>query len=203
MKNFKYLFIFLLIFISCSDEEEILPSVSSKYSNLHAPQSGGMGQPITGDYTKFNFSTGMVTTDSNEWDIAFRGTTIIINGGSSTGTNDEPSRSGDGAAGFASGTFSSVTSADVPLSQDSPSGPAIQTGSGNGWYNYSGPPTFLITPIPGKILIIKTRDERYAKVEILSYYKDAPSNPNAMTSESRYYTFNYLYNPNKGSTDLQ
>ena len=86
-----------------------------------------MGQPITGDYTKFDFSTGMVTTDANEWDIAFRGTTIIVNGGSSTGTNDEPSRTGDAAAGIASGTFASVLSADISLTQDSDSGPAIQT----------------------------------------------------------------------------
>ncbi len=203
MNNIKYLFIFLLIFTSCSDDEEILPSVSSTYSNLHAPQSGGMGQPITGDFTKFDFSTGMTTTDANDWDIAFRGTTIIVNGGASTGTNDEPIRTGAAAAGIASGTFASVISADIAMTQDSATGPAIQSGSGNGWYNYSGPPTFIITPIPGKILVFKTRDDRYAKVEILSYYKDAPAVPNARVHESRYYTFNYLYNPNKGNTDLQ
>ena len=203
MNNLKYLFIFLLIFTSCSDDEEILPSVSSTYSNLHAPQSGGMGQPITGDFTKFDFSTGMTTTDANDWDIAFRGTTIIVNGGASTGTNDEPTRTGAAAAGIASGTFASVISADIAMTQDSATGPAIQSGSGNGWYNYSGPPTFIITPIPGKILVFKTRDDRYAKVEILSYYKDAPAVPNARVHESRYYTFNYLYNPNKGNTDLQ
>jgi len=115
MNNFKYLFIFLLVFTSCSDDEEILPSVSSTFSNLHAPQGGGMGQPITGDFTKFDFSTGMTTTDANEWDIAFRGTTIIVNGGSSTGTNDEPTRTGAAAAGIADGTFASVTSADISL----------------------------------------------------------------------------------------
>ena len=70
MNNLKYLFIFLLIFTSCSDDEEILPSVSSTYSNFACPLSlGGMGQPITGDFTKFDFSTGMTTTDANDWDM--------------------------------------------------------------------------------------------------------------------------------------
>ena len=204
MNKIKYFLLIFVFFISCSDDDDtILPSISSTFTNLHAPQTGGMGQPIGGDFTKFNFSTGQITTDTQDWDIAFRGTTIIVNGGTKIGLNDEPNRNGAGAVGIASGTFSSITSADVSsLSQDGPNSPAIPTGSGNGWYNYSGPPTFLITPIPGKILIVKTHDNRYAKVEILSYYKDAPANPNFMSSESRYYTFNYLYNPNEKDFNL-
>ena len=204
MNKIKYLLLIFVFFISCSDDDDtILPSISSTFTNLHAPQTGGMGQPIGGDFTKFNFSTGQITTDTQEWDIAFRGTTIIVNGGTKIGLNDEPNRNGSGAVGIANGTFSSITSADVSsLSQDGSNSPAIPTGSGNGWYNYSGPPTFLITPIPGKILIVKTHDDRYAKVEILSYYKDAPANPNFMSSESRYYTFNYLYNPNEKDFNL-
>ena len=76
-------------------------------------------------------------------------------------------------------------------------------GSGNGWYNYAGAPTYLISPIPGKILVIRTRDGALAKLEILSYYKDAPSMPNAFSDQSQYYTFNYLYNPNKNSSSLE
>lgn len=204
MNKIKYFLLIFVFIISCSDDDDtILPSISSTFTNLHAPQTGGMGQPIGGDFTKFNFSTGQITTDTQEWDIAFRGTTIIVNGGTKIGLNDEPNRNGAGAVGIVNGTFSSITSGDVSsLSQDGSNSPAIPTGSGNGWYNYSGPPTFLITPIPGKILIVKTHDNRYAKVEILSYYKDAPANPNFMSSESRYYTFNYLYNPNEKDFNL-
>ena len=37
-------------------------------------------------------------------------------------------------------------------------------------------------------------------MEILSYYKDAPAEPDAYTSESPYFTFNYVYQPNDGVT---
>jgi len=94
-----------------------------------------------------------------------------------------------------------VTEVDVNLfTQDSSSGYAIMSGSGNGWYTYSGPPTYLITPTAGKILVFKTADGKYAKVEILSYYQGAPENPDAFTDPSRYYTFNYVYQPNSGET---
>ena len=94
-----------------------------------------------------------------------------------------------------------VTEVDVSLfTQDSGNGYAIMSGSGNGWYTYAGPPTFLITPTAGRILVFKTADGKFAKVEILSYYEGAPENPDAFTDQSRYYTFNYVYQPNSGET---
>ena len=135
-----------------------------------------------------------------EWDIAFRGTSIIINGGTSLGTNDEPERTGNAGAYIADGTFASITEVDTSLlGQDSEAGYAIPSGSGNGWYIYN-PQAFLITPIAGKVLVFRTRDGKYAKVEILSYYENAPDNPDAMTDASRYFTFNYIYQPNDGVT---
>ena len=61
----------------------------------------------------------------------------------------------------------------------------------------------VISPIPGKVFVFETNNGHYAKVEFLSYYKDSPANPNAFQDESRYYTFNYIYNPNKGETSLE
>ena len=120
-----------------------------------------------------------------------------------TGIGDVPARTGEGAVSIVDGVFNSVLSADgLAFSQDSSSGTAVLPGSGNGWYVYN-PQAYLITPIPGKILVVKTNNGHYAKLEILSYYKDAPSSPNAMQDPSRYYTFNYVYNPNKGNMDLQ
>ena len=95
MNKIKYFLLIFVFFVSCSDDDDtILPSISSTFTNLHAPQTGGMGQPIGGDFTKFNFSTGQITTDTQDWDIAFRGTTIIVNGGTKIGLNDEPNRRG-------------------------------------------------------------------------------------------------------------
>ncbi len=197
---------FAFLFVSCSNDDNgpsLAPVESKTASNIPAPQTGGFGQgEIGGPFTKFSFATGEVTTSDTEWDIAFRGTTIAVNGGAVTGTNDEPTRNGGAGATIASGAFESVLEAGgLTFAKDSDGAFAIPTGSDNGWYNYN-PQVNIVSPIPGKVLVIKTHDGKYAKVEVLSYYKDAPSQPDN-TSESRYYTFNYVYNPNEGETSLE
>jgi hypothetical protein len=204
MKTIKFLTIALAMtsFVACdNDSDDLLPVVSITVEDIYAPQEGGQGQPISGAFTKFDFDLGMETDSETDWDIAFRATDIIVNGGMSMGTTDEPDRTGDAGAYIVTGTMADVTEVDVNLfTQDSSSGYAIMSGSGNGWYTYSGPPTYLITPTAGKILVFKTADGKYAKVEILSYYQGAPENPDAFTDPSRYYTFNYVYQPNSGET---
>ena len=202
MKTIKFLTLLLasISFIACdSDSDDLLPVVSIAVEDLHAPQEGGMGQPISGPFTKFDFDTGMETESETDWDIAFRASDIIVNGGASMGTTDEPTRNGDAGVYIVTGTMADVTEVDISLfTQDSGNGYAIMSGSGNGWYTYAGPPTFLITPTAGRILVFKTADGKFAKVEILSYYEGAPENPDAFTDQSRYYTFNYVYQPNSG-----
>ena len=208
MRTNTYLAIaFLFIFSACQKEDEIqlLDVISERVDNLYAPQSGGVnprtGQfsPISGEFTKFNFETGQITVSDTEWDVAFRGTDIIINGGVSLGTIDEPSRTGDAGVYIANGTMNSIMTIDLTsIVQDAADGYAIASGGGNGWYTYQGPPVNLITPTPGKILVFRTHDGKYAKMEILSYYKDAPDSPDAYSDESRYYTFNYVFQPNEG-----
>ncbi|WOI21816.1 HmuY family protein [Nonlabens ulvanivorans] len=191
-------------FTSCSSDDDNTPTPdpvqAQLVENLAAPQTGGQGQPVGGEFTKFDFATGTETTSDTDWDIAFRGTTIAINGGVATGTNDEPTRNGNAGAAIVNGTFASVTTADeVVFNQDTNAAFAIPTGSDNGWYNYNFI-TNLVTPIPGKVVVIRTRDGRYAKVEILSYYLDQDSsNP----ANGRHYTFNYVYNPNEGDTSFE
>ena len=165
-------------------------------------QTGGQGEPEGGPFIKFSFATGEVTDSETDWDIAFRGTTIAVNGGVATGANEEPARNGEAGAAIQSGTFGEITTADgLSFSQDAEGAYAVPTGSDNGWYNYN-PATFTIAPIPGRILVFRTHDGRFAKVEILSYYRDAPAEPDPFTDESRVYTFQYVYNPNNGETTL-
>ncbi len=168
--------------------------ISGKVENLHAPQSADYTTnppTISGKFTKFDFATGKVTDSDTDWDIAFRGTKIIVNGGVSSGLTDEPERNGDAAGYIAKGTLESVTSVDTSLLvQDSADGFAIS----NEWYSYDST-THIITALAGKIIVIRTRDGKYAKVEILSYYKDGDTN-----SDYRYYTFNYVYQPKDGVT---
>lgn len=206
MKTLKLLVLTIMTvsLFTCSEDDgpQLVPIESETVTNLYAPQNGGQGQgPISGDFTKFDFSTGSTTSSATEWDIAFRGTTIIVNGGTSLGTVDEPERTGEAAAYIASGTLASISEVDTSLLiQDSSTGYAIPTGGGNGWYNYEPFPLNLITPIPGKVLVLRTRNGQFAKMEILSYYKDAPDNPDSMVDEARYYTFNYIYQPNIGQS---
>lgn len=203
MKTTKFLMLFVLtaFFASCDTEDPIVlePVASETVSNLHAPQGGGQGQPVSGPFTKFDFETGAITTSETDWDIAFRGTSIIVNGGVSLGTTDEPNRTRSAAVYIANGGLASVSEVDTSLlTQDTTTGYAVPSGSGNGWYSYAGPPSHLITPIAGRVLVIKTTEGRYAKVEITSYYENAPVNPDAFVDAGRYFTFNYVYQPNQG-----
>lgn len=188
----------LSLLTSCSDDGNNAANVSLEtktFSNLYAPQTGGQGQPVGGAFTKFSFSQNATVTDDS-WDIAFRGTTIIVNGGAAIGITDEPTRTGNGGVSIVTNTLDAVTAIpDVSsFAQDATNTYAIPTGSGNGWYNYNSTNN-LITPIAGKIFVVKTHDGKYAKMEIISYYKDAPATPDA-TALSRYYTFRYVYQPN-------
>ncbi|WP_448529359.1 HmuY family protein [Raineya sp.] len=189
----------LLSAVSCKKKEPTPEPLEVKtYKNLYAPQTGGgsSGQPIGGTFTKFSFAKGEIVTDDT-WDIAFRGLTIIVNGGSKIGLNEETERTGQAAVSMQIGTFEEINQVPSASSfrQDGQNFYAIPTGSGNGWYSYNSQ-TFLITPIAGRVFVVKTTNGKYAKFEILSYYKDAPANPNASSDLPRYYTFRYVYQPN-------
>lgn len=191
-----------LALTSCSnDDSSTNVALTTKLaSNLYAPQSGGQGQPVSGEFTKFSFSENGIVTNNN-WDIAFRGSTIIVNGGTEIGITDEPTRTGIAAVSFVKNTLAGVTlfPETTTFKQDGPATYAIATGSNNGWYNYN-PTTHLIVPITGKIFVVKTHDGKYAKFEILSYYKNAPASPDAINDPSGYYTFNFVYQPNSTIT---
>lgn len=206
MNTFKFLTLVTLFigFTSCSNDDDnstpVLEIESETVSNLQATQTADYSTnppTITGDYIKFSFETGTTTTSDN-WDIAFRGSTIIVNGGEATAA-DQPIRTANAGAYIATGTLAGITEVNTELftSDSSANGLAIPTGSDNGWYHYN-PSTHIISPIAGKIIVVKTNDGRYAKLEILSYYQN--SQPNDDLSNSQFYTFNYVYQPNTGVT---
>ncbi len=152
----------------------------------------GTGQPVgTGRFAFFSLRENAVVPASDSattrWDIALRGTTILVNGGTSG--------PGQGQAQVWTGTFEDLAEAPADgYATDSGAGNAIPTGSGNGWYNYN-PQLNLITPIPGRVLVIRTADGRYAKLSIISYYRGAPASPDPLNDEARYYTFDYVLQP--------
>ncbi|WKN30255.1 HmuY family protein [Porifericola rhodea] len=162
----------------------------------------------SGNFTFYDLESGQILTqaDSNstEWDLGFSTTTIITNGGSSG--------PGQGAAQIVNGLFDEVESAPASgYSTDSEAELAIPTGSNNGWYTYTGgdgSPAHAVLPIPGKVIVLKTGEGNYAKVEILSIYK---GNPDTTTEEFAnletraeygYYTFRYVVQTN-GSQNFE
>lgn len=156
------------------------------------------GQPYgSGKFTFFSLENKTLVPNSDSatsnWDIAVRGTTIITNGGTSG--------PGNGGGFVWLGAFDNLTSvpADSTFKIDAAPVYAITTGSGKGWYNYDGP-TNLITPLPGRVLVIRTAKGKYAKIEILNYYKKgqtpAATDPdNIKLTEQRYYLLRYTYQP--------
>jgi len=196
----------MLALAACDDAEDVeeaLPLEVETVSNFHAPNDvidRQTGQVVEArPFVKFSFSSG-AEASGDAWDIAFKGTAIIVNGGSA---NDGVDRTGNAAAVILDGIFEEQEEAPeaAAFRQDTEDELAIPKGGGNGWYNYD-PQNHLITPIAGKVLVIRTHDGRYAKMEILSYYKDAPATPNAFQDQSATYTFRYMYQAD-GSKQLK
>lgn len=146
-----------------------------------------------GHYTFFDLDDSTTVADSSsvDWDLAFKSTTILVNSG----------QSGPGTARAAvyTGVFDDIRA--VPGDAEWKSGggvadPAIPSGSGSGWYNYSGPPNHLITPLPGRVIIVETSEGNFAKLRILSYYKGNPAEAGA--TDARFYTFEYVLTADGG-----
>lgn len=163
-----------------------------------------LGQPIgSGSYTLFSLETGKKIANSDsattKWDIGLRGTTIITNNGTSG--------PGNGGGFVYVGLFDDLNSVPVDSTiyvDAAPTSYAIRTGSNKGWYSYDGPNN-LINPIAGRVLVIKTATGKYAKVEILNYYKGGETLPASASdddkiSKQRYFTFRYTYQGNGTTT---
>jgi hypothetical protein len=165
---------------------------------------GSTGQPYgTGKYTFFSLERNELVPGSdsatNKWDLGFRGTSIITNSG-----NSGPAQGG----GFVyTGLFDDLLTipADSAFRVDNaPSSYAITSGSNRGWYVYNAPVN-LVTPIPGRVLVIRTASGKYAKVEILNYYKGgvtpaANASDEEKLKKQRFFTFRFRYQPNGTKT---
>lgn len=162
------------------------------------------GMPYSaGKYTFYSLEKNAIVpnTDSasTKWDIAFVSTKILINGGTS-GT-------GMGGAFVYTGLFDdlkTIPADSVFKTDNAPASYAIPYGSGKGWYTYDQA-TSLITPLAGRVLVIKTASGKYAKLEIINYYKGGVTLPVTASdadklSKQRYYTFRFIFQSNGTKT---
>ncbi|MBE9583503.1 HmuY family protein [Mucilaginibacter sp. JRF] len=122
--------------------------------------------------------TGADTASAN-WDIAIQRTNILVNSGTS----------GKGittAQLLKDTSFDKVTAAPADgYIEDSAEAKAVPPGTGKGWYLYDMT-NHTINPAPGRVIVVKTASGKYAKVEILSYYKNGDGDPS-------HYTFRYAF----------
>jgi hypothetical protein len=184
---------------SCIYEETMVVGIITELdaqAETFIPNPPPAPPTITGDYTKFSFSEGGIVEGDN-WDIAFRNTSIIVNGGMASDAS-QPDRTGDGGIYLIPGTMEDITSVvEAYFQVDGETGTAIIDDMGQmqmGWCVYDHT-TNLISPIAGEILVVRTHDNKYAKVEILNFY-DSP-----MTNLfGGFYTFNYVYQSEAGVT---
>ena len=176
-------------------------------TNVYAPVAAappGPPVPPTGPFALYSLRTNsrVANTDSatTKWDLGFRGTDIIVNGGSSG--------PGQAQAAVLVNTFAEVNS--VPTTTElltdgtgtcsNGVSRAICGGSGNGWYTYTplaNSQGGIILPTAGRTIAVRTADGKgYAKVQIRSYYQNSPE-PAAITeaTPARYFTFQYVLNP--------
>lgn len=196
-------------FVACSKNEDtvIAPLTATVVKDLAADTVLGIasnGMPYSaGKYTFYSLEKNAIVpnTDSasTKWDIAFVSTKILINGGTS-GT-------GMGGAFVYTGLFDdlkTIPTDSVFKIDNAPASYAVPYGSGKGWYTYDQA-TSLVTPLAGRVLVIKTASGKYAKLEIINYYKGGVTLPVTASdadklSKQRYYTFRYIYQPNGTKT---
>ena len=196
---------------ACSKDEGtvvVVPVSAITVSNLAADTVTGLGvdgrPQSAGTTTYYSLVDNKVipSTDaaSTKWDVAFSSTKILVNSGTSG--------PGLGGAFVYVGLFDALKTipADSNFATDNANAAsyAIPLGSGKAWYTYDGLTT-LVSPIAGRVLVIRTANGKYAKIEIISYYKGGVTLPatasvNDKLFKQRYYTFRYAYQPNGSKT---
>jgi hypothetical protein len=188
------------LFTQCDEDDEnpVVP--------LEATQAADLNAESTKNFTLFSFANNQIVLNSDsattKWDIGFRGTTIILNGG--------VSGPGQTQGQIVSGIFDELTEAPADgYTSDNATAKAI-LGSG-GWYNYTGTtsvPNHAVLPIAGNIIVVKTTDGKYVKAEIISYYKGNPDTTTGTFADlatrppARFFTFRFIYQPD-GTTNFE
>jgi len=140
----------------------------------------------SGGQVFFDVSNGTTVEESaTTWDIKFSGSNFSFGNGAQ--------------AQVVEGIFDSFVKAPE-------SGYSSEDIAGIGSiYTYTGPAPsgaqHAVLPTPGRILVIKTHDNKYAKIEMISYYLGNPDTSSEAfinletRPKSRVYTFRYVVQP--------
>ncbi len=170
---------------SCNPvQTDIQPPTITKTGNI--TEAKNLNASSEDRFTLFNLRTGAIVPNrdsaTSTWDVGFRKTSIIVNGGTI--------RTGKGA-GLRLTAQAFETLRTIPTTgfrtDDSEENLAFTPRTGQSWYNYEAT---VIRPIENVCLVVRCGDgQSTAKIQILSYYKDAVA-PDALAA-TRFYTFRY------------
>jgi hypothetical protein len=198
--------------VACSKDEETtvvsVPVSAIIVNDLPADTVTGLvnGRPqYAGSITYYSLVDNKIVTKADsattKWDVAFSSTKILVNSGTSG--------PGFGGAFIFKGLFDALKTipADSNFATDnskaSPPQFAIPQ-TGQTWFIYDEY-NRLITPEAGRVLVIRTALGKFAKIEILNYYKGGVTPATTASdleksSKQRYYKFRYVYQPNGTKT---
>lgn len=180
-------------FASCKkdDNDEKVTPVVTKTDSIRVTANARSGH-----YSFYSFKEGkeidLKDSASTKWDIGIRLATIITNSG----------ESGPGTVGAITekGQFDTYMMApETGYAYDTTASKlAINSGMNNGWFNYD-PATHNFSPKAGMFFVIKTSDNKYVKVEMLSARYEEFVGP---MPQYVWHKFRYVYQPD-GSRDLK
>lgn len=196
--------------VACSKDDTpvVVPVSAITVRDLAADTVTGIGMDgrpqSAGTITYYSLVDNKVIAAADaattKWDVAFTSTKILVNSGTSG--------PGLGGAFVFKGLFDDLKTipADSTFATDNSNASsfAIPWGSGKGWYTYDGLTT-LVNPIAGRVLVIRTAAGKFAKIEIINYYKGGVTLSSTAAdmdklTKQRYYTFRYAYQPNGTKT---
>ena len=172
--------------VSCKKDKDE-PPVQTKISvtdSIEIPFSSNK-------YTFYSFKDSSVVSNSDsattKWDFGLRFVSIIV--------NSHSSGPGNGGVIVQPGAYDNFTMApSTGYSYDtSATQPAIDAGFTTGWYKYDpNDPTHTFYPKAGQFFIIRTGDNHYAKMEILTVNYSGYTGPNTPPT-TLIYKFRYTY----------
>ncbi len=178
------------------------------YYVTNLPADTGAAKAYAPNPVYFSMTTNGLVDSSNKlttnWDIAFTNlynSYVTVNNGSISYSPGYGDASAAGSIWVVNRSFDSVTT--VPSEAADSLGSVGYQGYPNanwtGWYNYNMS-THIITPIASTTLVIKLVSGKYAKLDMISIYKNNPASP-TLSDTLQYLTFKY-YVQKDGSTNL-
>ncbi len=112
------------------------------------------GLDASSDTVYFDLRSKTIVAADSPWDLAFKGTTILVNG----------------EAQIVDKAFRKLSKApDEGYRSDQPGQPAIPTGNLEGWFDYDAS-SHQITPVPFRTIALKLASGGYGKLEVVDYY---------------------------------